>query len=150
MDVRWIWDEFALWIKFAGPRWLLPWVYQGTTILLYFISYNGGRIFYIIVLEECRGEGNVMHSQSHSLNTWTQTLRAVGLTVQQLDFGVRLVRFHSNRRGSHSQNIFVFMFNLCSFLLLWIRQAIQSIHIDMHPAALSQRQGKIFDFRGHS
>ena len=68
-NVRWIWDEFALWIKFTGPRWLLPWVYQETTILLYFISYNSERIFYILAPEECRVEGNVMQSSS---GYWTQ------------------------------------------------------------------------------
>lgn len=68
-NVRWIWDEFALWIKFTGPRWLLPRVYQETTILLYFISYNSERIFYILAPEECRVEGNVMQSSS---GYWTR------------------------------------------------------------------------------
>lgn len=63
-NVRWIWDEFALWIKFTGPRWLLPRVHQETTILLYFISYNAERILYILVLEEFRVEGNVMQWRS--------------------------------------------------------------------------------------
>lgn len=58
-NVRWIWDEFALWIKFTGPRWLLPRVYQETTILLYFISYNSERIFHILAQEECRVEGKM-------------------------------------------------------------------------------------------
>lgn len=44
-NVRWIWDEFALWIKFTDPRWLLPQVYQETTILLYFISYKREKYF---------------------------------------------------------------------------------------------------------
>lgn len=44
-NVRWIWDEFALWIKFTVPRWLFPRVYQETATLLYFISYNSERIF---------------------------------------------------------------------------------------------------------
>lgn len=76
-NVRWIWDEFALWIKFTGPRWLLPRVYQETTVLLYFISYNSERIFYIFVLGECRVEGNVLQNPS---GYWThgQTLNKVG------------------------------------------------------------------------
>ncbi len=70
-NVRWIWDEFALWIKFTGPRWLLPWVYQETTILLYFISHNSERIFYILVQEECRVEGKCAAEPVWLLNTRT-------------------------------------------------------------------------------
>lgn len=95
-NVRWIWDEFAPWIKFTGPRWLLPRVYQETTILLYFISYNGDRIFYILMLEECSVEGNVMQQWS---GYWThgQTLSTVGLAVQtrpgrELGSRVRVIR----------------------------------------------------------
>lgn len=65
-NVRWIWDEFALWIKFTGPRWLLPRVYQETTILLYFISYNREGIFYVFVPGESTVVGNVLQSPSGS------------------------------------------------------------------------------------
>lgn len=94
-NVRWIWDEFALWIKFTGPRWLLPRVYQETTILLYFISYNSKRIFHIFGLQKCTVEGKCDAKPVWLLNTWTNFEYSGGgcsnMTRKRIGLGVRLI-----------------------------------------------------------